>query len=302
MWQTIRYLVNQPAMVEATAAAAAMSASNTTTTTTTLLASKAAGFSWLWVGVPIIMTGCIPGHALYFSSYELVKNNLTNTVDPNTGQWKPTPLTSLLAGAAAVFSHDVIMTPLDTIKQRMQLGHYNSSLKTAVTMIYQNKGIRALYHYLPVTLVSSIPYGMLMVSTQECCKQAWLDLHVPMWQTILAASAAGGCVTATLTTPLDRIKTALQTQQMAPASLGTTITTTTMCGGTAVALQLSPPHQLPLHATTWQDAAQMIWCTEGAAGFFCRVVPRVLSHTPAVAISWTTYETLKQYLLKHYNS
>jgi len=280
MWQTIRYLVNQPAIVEATSAAATSAPS-----TTTSLVSKAAGLSRLWVGVETIVVGCIPAHALYFSSYELVKNTLTHDVDPITGQLKPTPLTASLAGAAAVFSHDVIMTPLDTIKQRMQLGHYNGSIRTAVKSIYQYEGIRALFRSFPITLVSNVPYGMVMVSTHERCKQAWQDPNVPAWQTVLAASAAGGCVAAALTTPLDRIKTALQTQQLAPA-----------CGRT-VPSQTCPVLQ---HAT-WRDAAKTIWQAEGTAGFFRGVVPRVLSHTPAVAISWTTYETLKQYLMQNYS-
>jgi solute carrier family 25 iron transporter 28/37 len=48
----------------------------------------------------------------------------------------------------------------------------------------------------------------------------------------------------------------------------------------------------------WKQAAKRIYQTEGAVGFFCGLAPRVLSHTPAVAISWTTYETAKKYLLQ----
>ena len=34
------------------------------------------------------------------------------------------PVGASVAGSASTFSHDVMMTPLNTIKQRMQLGHY----------------------------------------------------------------------------------------------------------------------------------------------------------------------------------
>jgi solute carrier family 25 iron transporter 28/37 len=288
MWQTIRYLVNQPA---SSSLVASSSTTRTTTASTTAeaaaaatntTAAKVAGLSRLWVGVETIMVGCIPAHALYFSSYELVKSTLTHDVDPVTGQLQPTPLTSSLAGAAAVFSHDFIMTPLDTIKQRMQLGHYNGSLRTAVQHIYQYEGAGAFFRSFPVTVVSNIPYGMIMVSTHEMCKQAWTDPDIPAWQTVLAASAAGGCVAAALTTPLDRIKTALQTQQLAPA-----------CGRTVTACPVVATAQ----HKTWYDAARTIARAEGVAGFFRGAIPRVLSHTPAVAISWTTYESLKSYLL-----
>ena len=46
----------------------------------------------------------------------------------------------------------------------------------------------------------------------------------------------------------------------------------------------------------WRHAALRIYQTEGMVGFFRGVTPRILSHTPAVAISWTTYETAKEYL------
>lgn len=102
----------------------------------------------------------------------------------------------------------------------------------------------------------------------------------------MASSSVAGLLAAALTTPLDRIKTYLQTQQLTPAcSVG------------------SPtPDHCPIKAsgkpiiTGWQDAAFRIYQTEGAVGFFRGMTPRILSHTPAVAISWTTYETAKQFL------
>ena len=219
--------------------------------------------------------GCIPAHALYFSSYEFVKAQSPN-------QEEITPLISSLAGAAATTSHDMIMTPLDTIKQRIQLGHYNASVQTAIREIYFTEGIAAFYRSFPVTLATNVPYGMVMVSTHEWFKHAWMDPDVPAWKTVLAASSVAGCVASAVTTPLDRIKTALQTQQLAP----TCLRAQGMC-------PLQPP-------VNWRQAAQVIYQQEGAAGFFRGLLPRVMSHTPAVAISWTTYETAKQYLMQNY--
>ena len=47
------------------------------------------------------------------------------------------------------------------------------------------------------------------------------------------------------------------------------------------------------------DAARQIYAAEGARGFFRGMLPRLLVHTPSVAISWTTYETIKE-MLKTY--
>jgi len=257
MWQTIRYLMNQPTIsLEAPSR------------------QGSEGIFRLWRGVQTIMMGCIPAHALYFSSYELVKAAGGNNV-----------LTSSLAGAAAVCSHDIIMTPLDTIKQRMQLGHYNNSTRLAVNHILRTEGWKAFYRSFPITLATNVPYGMVMVSTNEACKQALQPDGGKMdWRTILASSSVAGCIASAVTTPLDRIKTALQTQQLAPA-----------CRKGIMDCPM-------VRHSTWQDAALAISKEEGLAGFFRGLSPRILSHTPAVAISWTSYEMIKQYLMNQYST
>jgi solute carrier family 25 iron transporter 28/37 len=227
---------------------------------------------------------------LYFSSYEVVKAAFSEN-----GQ--VTTVGSSLAGAAAVTAHDLIMTPLDTLKQRMQLGHYTGVMQ-AVRQVYTQEGIIALYRSFPITLLTNVPYGMVMVSTHEACKKVLREAEDngsgtirPAWQTVLAASSVAGLVASAITTPLDRIKTALQTQQLAP-----------VCGATGKQqlkfCLLQQTKQLK-HAN-WQQAAITIFKEEGPAGFVRGITPRILAHTPAVAISWTTYETAKQYLLQHF--
>jgi solute carrier family 25 (mitochondrial iron transporter), member 28/37 len=168
------------------------------------------------------------------------------------------------------------------------VGHY-ATLRQALFTMWQQEGASSLIRSFPVTLATNVPYGMVMVATNEACKEALSSSNRPSWQSVLLASAVGGSVAATVTTPLDRIKTALQTQRLQPA-----------CDGTAPIQSLTCPHakaSAVMAHTTWRDAATSIWKQEGAIGFFRGVVPRVLSHTPAVAISWTTYETVKRYLM-----
>lgn len=304
MWQTIRYLTRHQAQPITTVAAtstapltrashAAAAAAATTTTsasalTLTSLRRQFHGVKRLFRGVQTILIGCIPAHALYFSSYEVVKDAFT---DIDTGNVSYTG--SLLAGAAAVASHDLILTPLDTMKQRMQLGYYKGGIVQAVTHIVRQEGGKALYRSFPVTLATNIPYGMVMVSVNEACKQHWHSPDTPAWQTVLWSSSVAGCLAATVTTPLDRIKTSLQTQQLVPACHGSQPN----CPVLDVSDQNAAHRKL---LSSWRGAATHIYHTEGYAGFFRGMVPRLLSHTPAVAISWTTYETAKHYLLTHY--
>jgi solute carrier family 25 iron transporter 28/37 len=284
MWQTMRMLMSQPLAVEgATAAKAA------TATSTMVPAQKMVGITRLWRGVQTILVGCVPAHALYFSSYEIVK---AATLD---GKGNVTAYGSALAGAAAVVSHDLILGPLDTVKQRLQLGHYRG-LSHALTTMIANEGFVSLYRSFPVTLATNIPYGMVMVGTNEFCKQQWSNSEdgsqsLTMGVT-LGASALAGFTAAAMTTPLDRIKTYLQTQQLTPAC--------------SISSSMTPPDHCPLGGAKkhspivadWRQAALRIYHTEGMVGFFRGMTPRLLSHTPAVAISWTTYETAKQYLQK----
>lgn len=268
MFQTIRYLVNEPALETATRSQMVVQ-----------------GLPRLFRGLQTIVIGCIPAHALYFSVYESIKSTSS----------EPNVITSSLAGAAAGAGHDMVMTPVDTVKQRIQVGHYNGSSIKAFADIIGREGWMALYRSFPVTLASNIPYGMIMVSTHEACKHAWSDPTIPAWQTVLAASSVAGCVASALTTPLDRIKTALQTQQLTP----TCARRPQMLARDCIKRRALEDTSLVRHST-WLDAAKNIAVKEGPTGFFRGMLPRMLSHTPAVAISWTTYETAKHYLIRHF--
>lgn len=275
MWQTIRQLMNQQGHL----ALEAVPAGITAKPNNALQLSQLFGLTRLWRGVQTILIGCIPAHALYFSSYELVK---AATLDE---EGNATAYGSALAGAAAVTGHDMILGPLDTVKQRLQLGHYRG-LSHALSTMIANEGLVSLYRSFPITLATNIPYGVVMVGTNEFCKKQWSSNGELTLGVTLASSSIAGLLAAAMTTPLDRIKTYLQTQQLTPAcSVGS-----------------APREFCPIKATGmpqvsgWQQAAIRIYENEGMVGFFRGMTPRLLSHTPAVAISWTTYETAKRYL------
>lgn len=293
MWQTIRYLVSEPTAAAVATADAATAIGTTSSQPPHSSKVLTAGWTRLFRGVQTILIGCIPAHALYFSSYEIVKGAF---LDSRTGN--VSTIGSSLAGAAAVTAHDLVMTPLDTLKQRLQLGHY-AGVSHAVREVCRTEGFVALYRSFPITLASNVPYGMVMVATHERCKQFLSSNNnattaaatiTPQWQIVLGSSSAAGLVASAVTTPLDRIKTALQTQQLAP-----------VCRRGLPREACTLKNAFIVKHVNWRQAATSIWREEGAAGFFRGLTPRVLSHTPAVAISWTTYETAKQYLLSSYD-
>lgn len=276
IFTTMRHIVSQPVM-----AAAQVSSSATAGT----ISETTVGMSRLWRGVQTVLIGCIPAHALYFSNYEAIKYYFTNHHDGSLPYWA-----GLLAGAAAVLGHDVIMSPLDTIKQRLQLGHY-AGMRDATWHMINQEGALSLYRSFPVTLVTNIPYGSIMVSTNEWCKEYISPPAerqgghgaAPSLGVCLFSSAMGGMIASFVTTPLDRIKTMLQVQELQP---------TYNCERYGSCPKLSPLRE----RVDANQAIRTILQREGVQGLFKGSLPRILSHTPAVAISWTTYETAKQWL------
>jgi len=282
MMSTMRHLVySSQALTAVTASDASSSIASATENTRNEAANSLKPFQMarLWRGVQTMILGCIPAHAFYFSSYEITKAYfIEKSPDGNLS-----PVGGMAAGAAATFGHDCVMGPLDTIKQRLQLGHYKGLFHAAQEM-FRHEGASALYRSFPITLLTNVPYGMVMVSTNEFLKQKWTkssentDFDL---QTCLMASSLSGMVAAAGTTPLDRIKTTLQTQRLQPAR---------HCE------QGSCPQLKGVKPLQFQEVFQLIVQREGYAGFFRGMLPRVVTHTPAVAISWTTYETAKQWL------
>ena len=251
----------------------------------------------LWRGAQAMAMGCIPAHAAQFSSYEAVKTAFL--VEHNNSSTLG-PLGSTVAGATAALSHDLIMVPADTIKQRLQLGYY-AGLADALRNILRTEGPVALYRALPVTLCTNLPYGAIMVTTNEALRAFLLarqtrlhddddDTPVLTVQTTLLAGSGAGMMAAAVTAPLDRLKTKLQTQGLGVVIANATSTTTTTKSSA----------QQPLSTTVkykgLTQAFQSVLQTEGFRGLFRGAIPRVVTHTPSVAISWTVYEFVKGWL------
>ena len=121
----------------------------------------------------------------------------------------------------------------------------------------------------------NIPYQMCQFMTYEAIKvlisgeQTAVEHggeYTPL-ANMVAGGVAGGTAAA-FTTPLDMVKTRLQTQGVA--------------GGIRYAGAV--------------DAIRTIQATEGSSAFLKGMGPRVLFHVPSMAICWSTYESIKYVL------
>ena len=280
------------------------------------------GVMRLWRGVSATFSGCIPAHAAYFSIYESSKRMLG--VD-QSGHF---PIQAAICGASAAFAHDLCMTPFDTVKQRMQLGYYKSVFHCSKKII-NIEGFGALFVSLPATLMMNLPYGMIMVAVNESAKEIINPTGTYSIFSIMLCGSIAGATAAGLTTPLDIIKTRLQTQNLVPiyspqggssssSGVGSspsasssvnyrtnsnTSSSIYSIGRRNIANYADGNRNFYQHLVRYLYSSTVIATKEifveaGAKGYFRGLVPRIMVHAPAVGISWTAYETAKNFLSK----
>ena len=172
------------------------------------------GFVRLWRGAPAVVLGSIPSHAAYFSAYEVAKESL--------GANRPGhhPLAAAVTGALATTVHDGVATPMDVVKQRLQLGYYRG-VAHCVRSMAAEEGLLSLWRSYPTTLLMNMPYAAAVVSANESFKKLLVPVTGPLSLTTYLLSGAGaGAIAAAATCPLDVVKTRLQTQGVLDGSGG----------------------------------------------------------------------------------
>ncbi len=75
---------------------------------------QAGGLFNFYSGSSVVAAGCIPAHALYFSFYEKLKVALKCRPEEDFIKF------AFIGGLSAMF-HDLLMTPAEALKQRLQL-------------------------------------------------------------------------------------------------------------------------------------------------------------------------------------
>ncbi|KAG5999895.1 hypothetical protein E4U21_006158 [Claviceps maximensis] len=229
------------------------------------------GFSSLWRGMSSVIVGAGPAHAVYFATYEAVKHAMGGN---QAGVHHP--LAAATSGAAATIASDAFMNPFDVIKQRMQIQHSSKMYKSMVDcakFVYQNEGIGAFYISYPTTLSMTVPFTALQFLAYESISTAMNpEKNYDPLTHCLAGAIAGGAA-AGLTTPMDVIKTILQTR------------------GTSSDPQVR-------NVNGFLGGCQLLYHREGLRGFFKGVRPRIVTTMPSTAICWSAYEFSKAYFIQ----
>lgn len=247
-----------------------------------------------------LLSTYITAHAAYFSVFESTKR-LTGA-----DQEGHHPVAAAVCGAIAALSHDMFLTPFDVVKQRMQLGYYQN-VRHCMKEMLRTEGLRAFYVSLPTTLMMNIPNGCIVVPVNESMKKILNPSGEYNVSASLLSGSIAGAVAAAITTPLDVVKTRLQTQNMLPCGeqapdqcikkrMGDPKSAREVIIPKINNSRLTEKEFLGSTIKAMKDIARKLHAEEGVAGFYRGMFPRMVTQAPAVAISWTVYEGLKSAL------
>ena len=231
---------------------------------TTRVIVQQQGVRRLYRGVTAVVIGAIPSHAVNYAAYEFFKRQF--------GGDQPGHhlVANALAGSLATCAHDAVITPLDVVKQRLQMvdSRY-SGVMQAVRQMVREEGIAAFYASYPTTVLMNVPFMAVHFAGYEAFKLLLTgsEREHGVAEELLAGGLAGACA-GLVSTPLDVVKTRIQTQRRGEG----------------------------VQALTALQVVKQIARTEGPAGFMRGASARVLYFMPSAAICWTTYETVKRLL------
>ncbi|CAK9174214.1 unnamed protein product [Ilex paraguariensis] len=165
------------------------------------------GPAGLYRGIGAMALGAGPAHAVYFSVYEYCKKTFSGG-NPNN------PVVHAVSGVFATVASDAVFTPMDVVKQRLQLGNspYRGVLD-CVRRVLREEGIKAFYASYKTTVIMNAPYTAVHFASYEAVKRGLMEVSPKSASDErLVVHATAGALAAVVTTPLDAVKTQLQCQ------------------------------------------------------------------------------------------
>ncbi|KAH7525149.1 protein MITOFERRINLIKE 1, chloroplastic [Ziziphus jujuba] len=232
------------------------------------------GILGFYSGVSAVIVGSTASSAVYFGTCEFGKSILSKF--PNY----PSVLIPPTAGAMGNIISSAIMVPKELITQRMQAGAKGRSWQVLLSIL-QKDGVLGLYAGYSATLLRNLPAGVLSYSSFEYLKAAVLSStkrsNLEPIQSVFCGALAGA-ISASITTPLDVVKTRLMTQAHVEA---VSRVSAAMYSGVSTTVK-------------------QILKEEGWVGFTRGMGPRVLHSACFSALGYFAFETARLAILNQY--
>ena len=193
-----------------------------------------------------------------------------------------------LSGACATIASDALMNPFDgelyrtihngqadadaVIKQRMQVhGSTYTSIAHCAKSLIRNEGFSTFYVSYPTTLTMTVPFTATQFMAYESLSKIMNPRKDYDPMTHCLAGGLAGAFAAGITTPLDAIKTVLQTRG------------------------LSQDEEVRKVRGLWR-AAGLIQRQYGWQGFFRGLRPRIITTMPSTAICWSVSSSVPHFV------
>ncbi|KAK4532569.1 hypothetical protein CCYA_CCYA12G3426 [Cyanidiococcus yangmingshanensis] len=225
----------------------------------------------LYAGLASVLLGSVPSHAITFASYKFLKSWTPGGGYGADGvpSWWSDIASASVADLLALSTY----VPAEVVAKRLQVAgmgparDYSSPFQ-ALRVIAKTEGIRkGLYAGATATMFRDVPFTALQFAIFEQMK----SLLGPIAQTsggMLLCGLTAGAGAGAATTPLDVVKTRLQTQQIGA----------------------DRPYRGVLHCL------RAIVLEEGPTALFKGVFPRIVWVAPASAITLAVYEQIIRWI------
>ena len=228
------------------------------------------GFAGLYRGYTLCLLGSTPASALYFGSYHAMRRVLSG--DDNVHG--SSPWRDAGAGAGAEVIASLLFTPLDVLKQRMQVAPVGTGVADVVRGACAGIGAGGLWRGYFAGITVWAPYSAAYFSAYEAFRDALRSVGsggeggegANAAQSASAGAAAGG-VAALVTQPLDCAKTRIQVGQAGQVG--------------------KVPGPVEIFTVVRQ-----VWLDEGASALARGGLARMMWLAPASAVTITVFESV----------
>ena len=233
---------------------------------------KTEGLQGLYRGLPIALVGSLPATCIYFTTYEISKGFLMDSLS-----FSPF-IVYFLSGMVAETVSCMFFVPIDVIKERLQvqenlkLYKYSGGLD-AFRTIMRTEGIKGIYKAYGATVASFGPFSALYFVFYEKFKEVLVgkQKEIGFVQSLVSASCAGA-LASFVTNPLDIAKVRMQVVRATGNSMF--------------------PYKNMFHGI------YLIYLNEGFRALFQGSLARILFHTPNTAIVMSLMEYIRLNLIE----
>lgn len=205
-------------------------------------------------GIAPALIGIIPEKAIKLTLNDTIREGLARR--QNVPEKELSVLAGVLAGGLAGFAQCVITNPMEIVKINMQTSDAN------LASTVKSLGLRGLYKGSSITLMRDVPFSVLFFPSYAYLRQHYFS------NDLISGAIAGG-LAASIVTPIDVVKTRLQSAFSNATNAG--------------AIEIT----------------KSIIREDGASALFRGVVPRALIVAQLFGITLAVYELQKKWIARN---